>query len=124
MKTYLFTLYVGLFSIKSQAYCTVSHACHNIKGTEYYTLQVELNPSWQQLKLIEFCKDKGIHVTAYSPLGGQFRSRVLQSEVLDEIAKARGKSVAQVSTAFSRCFLINPSSVFHLISRHERLHVY
>ncbi|KAL6650792.1 hypothetical protein ACP70R_009717 [Stipagrostis hirtigluma subsp. patula] len=61
--------------------------------------QVELNPSWQQKKLIEFCKDKGIHVTAYSPLGGQSKSinLVQQSEVLKEIAKARGKSVAQIS---------------------------
>ncbi|PUZ47362.1 hypothetical protein GQ55_7G158300 [Panicum hallii var. hallii] len=59
--------------------------------------QVELNPSWQQQKLIEFCKEKGIHVTAYSPLGGQFGSRVLQSKVLHEIAQARGKSVAQIS---------------------------
>jgi len=60
--------------------------------------QVELNPSWQQKKLIEFCRDKGIHVTAYSPLGGQTGpSSVLQSGVLEEIAKARGKSVAQIS---------------------------
>ncbi|CAN6270021.1 unnamed protein product [Urochloa humidicola] len=59
--------------------------------------QVELNPSWQQQKLIEFCRDKGIHVTAYSPLGGQFKSKVLQSKVLEEIAQARGKSVAQIS---------------------------
>lgn len=89
--------------------------CHNIRGTDAwdYTLQVELNPSWQQRKLIEFCKDKGIHVTAYSPLGGQFRSKVLPSKVLDGIAKARGKSVAQVSTAFLR----NPSLVIHLITR-------
>ncbi|PUZ47365.1 hypothetical protein GQ55_7G158600 [Panicum hallii var. hallii] len=60
--------------------------------------QVEMNPIWQQKKLIEFCKDKGIHVTAYSPLGGQSMSNaVLQSEVLEEISKARGKSVAQIS---------------------------
>ncbi|KAL6650791.1 hypothetical protein ACP70R_009716 [Stipagrostis hirtigluma subsp. patula] len=62
--------------------------------------QVELNPSWQQRRLIEFCKDEGINVTAYSPLGGETKSRVnsvLQSEVLKEIAKARGKSVAQIS---------------------------
>ncbi|WVZ85840.1 hypothetical protein U9M48_032706 [Paspalum notatum var. saurae] len=62
--------------------------------------QVELNPSWQQKKLIEFCRNKSIHVTAYSPLGGQSRTKissVLQSEVLEEIAKARGKSVAQIS---------------------------
>ena len=56
-----------------------------------------MNPIWQQKKLIEFCKDKGIHVTAYSPLGGQSMSNaVLQSQVLEEISKARGKSVAQV----------------------------
>jgi len=60
--------------------------------------QVEMNPIWQQKKLIEFCKDKGIHVTAYSPLGGQSMSNaVLQSQVLEEIFKARGKSVAQIS---------------------------
>ncbi|CAM0904460.1 unnamed protein product [Alopecurus aequalis] len=63
--------------------------------------QVELNPIWQQQKLIEFCKEKGIHVSAYSPLGGQSRTSkinaVLQSEVLKEIAEARGKSIAQIS---------------------------
>ncbi|XP_048557634.1 D-galacturonate reductase-like [Triticum urartu] len=63
--------------------------------------QVELNPAWQQKKLIEFCKEKGIHVTAYSPLGGQSRTSkinaVLQSEILKEIAEARGKSIAQIS---------------------------
>ncbi|GJN02795.1 hypothetical protein PR202_ga20181 [Eleusine coracana subsp. coracana] len=60
--------------------------------------QVELNPSWQQKKLIEFCKNKGIHVAAYSPLGGQRitdMNPVRHSDVLEEIAKARGKSVAQ-----------------------------
>jgi len=63
--------------------------------------QVELNPVWQQKKLIEFCKEKGIHVTAYSPLGGQTRTSqtnaVLHCEALKEIAEARGKSVAQIS---------------------------
>uniref|UniRef100_A0ACD5UBB4 Uncharacterized protein n=1 Tax=Avena sativa TaxID=4498 RepID=A0ACD5UBB4_AVESA len=63
--------------------------------------QVELNPVWQQRKLREYCAEKGIHVAAYSPLGGQNWSgegnAVLQSEVLAEIAEARGKSVAQVA---------------------------
>lgn len=62
--------------------------------------QVELNPTWQQRKLIGFCKNKGIHVAAYSPLGGQRISEmnpVRHSDVLEEIAKARGKSVAQIS---------------------------
>uniref|UniRef100_A0ACD5UXJ6 Uncharacterized protein n=1 Tax=Avena sativa TaxID=4498 RepID=A0ACD5UXJ6_AVESA len=63
--------------------------------------QVELNPVWQQRKLREYCAEKGIHVAAYSPLGGQNWSgegnAVLQSAVLAEIAEARGKSVAQVA---------------------------
>jgi len=63
--------------------------------------QVEMNPVWQQRKLREYCAEKGIHVTAYSPLGGQNWSgegnAVMDSEVLAEIAKARGKSLAQVA---------------------------
>uniref|UniRef100_A0ACD5UR27 Uncharacterized protein n=1 Tax=Avena sativa TaxID=4498 RepID=A0ACD5UR27_AVESA len=66
--------------------------------------QVELNPVWQQKKLIEFCKEKGIHVTAYSPLGGQTRTSqtnaILHCEALKEIAEARGKSVAQVFSVY------------------------
>uniref|UniRef100_A0A453C2X9 NADP-dependent oxidoreductase domain-containing protein n=1 Tax=Aegilops tauschii subsp. strangulata TaxID=200361 RepID=A0A453C2X9_AEGTS len=62
-------------------------------------VQVEMNPVWQQRKLREYCAEKGIHVAAYSPLGGQNWSgdgnAVLDSEVLAEIAKARGKTVAQ-----------------------------
>ncbi|XP_072973107.1 non-functional NADPH-dependent codeinone reductase 2-like [Typha angustifolia] len=59
--------------------------------------QVEMNPIWQQQKLREFCAEKGIVVTAYSPLGGQGNMAVMDCEVLKEIAKARGKTVAQVS---------------------------
>ncbi|XP_039820007.1 deoxymugineic acid synthase 1-D-like isoform X4 [Panicum virgatum] len=60
--------------------------------------QVELNPTWQQKKLIDFCKGKSIQVAAYSPLGGQRIPKmnpVRQSDILEEIGKARGKSVAQ-----------------------------
>ncbi|KAL6838331.1 hypothetical protein ACP4OV_031835 [Aristida adscensionis] len=63
--------------------------------------QVELNPVWQQRTLRRYCTEKGIHVAAYSPLGGQnwdgTGSAVLESEVLAGIAKARGKTAAQVS---------------------------
>ncbi|GMH27620.1 hypothetical protein Nepgr_029463 [Nepenthes gracilis] len=62
--------------------------------------QVEVNPFWQQKKLIDFCKRNGIQVTAYSPLGaiGTFygSNRVMECQVLKEIAKARGKTVPQV----------------------------
>ncbi|KAL8035715.1 hypothetical protein ABFX02_12G114700 [Erythranthe guttata] len=59
--------------------------------------QVELNPCWQQKKLIEFCKEKGILVFAYSCLGSGGTNRVMESQVLKQISKAKGKTVAQVS---------------------------
>ncbi|CAL5027225.1 unnamed protein product [Urochloa decumbens] len=63
--------------------------------------QVELNPVWQQRTLRDYCAEKGILVAAYSPLGGQnldgTGNAVMASEVLAGIAKARGKTVAQVS---------------------------
>ncbi|GMP59502.1 hypothetical protein CsSME_00022765 [Camellia sinensis var. sinensis] len=62
--------------------------------------QVEVNPVWQQKKLREFCEKKGIHVTAYSPLGASGtrwgNNRVMDCETLKEIADAKGKTVAQV----------------------------
>ncbi|XP_031248212.1 non-functional NADPH-dependent codeinone reductase 2-like [Pistacia vera] len=63
--------------------------------------QVEMNPVWQQKKLREFCEEKGIHITAYSPLGAKGvvwgTNRDMDSQVLKEIAIAKGKTVAQVS---------------------------
>ncbi|KAL2904136.1 Non-functional NADPH-dependent codeinone reductase 2 [Bienertia sinuspersici] len=61
--------------------------------------QVEVNPTWQQKELIEFCKTKGILVTAYSPLGGPLggHNGVMESSVLKNIAQAKGKTVAQVA---------------------------
>lgn len=59
-----------------------------------------MNPLWQQKKLREFCKEKNIHVTAYSPLGAKGTiwgtNKVMDSEVLQEIAMAKGKSLPQV----------------------------
>lgn len=65
-------------------------------------VKVEMNPLWNQKQLREFCKEKGIHVTAYSPLGANGTkwgdNRIVECDVLDEIAKARGKTTAQVIT--------------------------
>ncbi|XP_042488548.1 protein REDOX 2-like [Macadamia integrifolia] len=63
--------------------------------------QVEMNAAWQQRKLRKFCDEKGIHVSGWSPLGangahwGSFA--VMKSPILQELAVAKGKSVAQVS---------------------------
>ncbi|KAB2624105.1 non-functional NADPH-dependent codeinone reductase 2-like [Pyrus ussuriensis x Pyrus communis] len=62
--------------------------------------QVEMNPVWQQKKLRQFCEKKDIVIAAYSPLGanGAFwgTKRVMDCEVLKEIAHAKGKTLAQV----------------------------
>ncbi|XP_020572783.1 D-galacturonate reductase-like [Phalaenopsis equestris] len=62
--------------------------------------QVEMHPAWQQVKLREYCKEKGIHVTAYSPIGGYngplLKNQLMDSDVLNDIAKARGKTFAQI----------------------------
>ncbi|XP_010936841.1 deoxymugineic acid synthase 1-D [Elaeis guineensis] len=62
--------------------------------------QVEVNPLWQQKKLRQFCAAKGIQVCAYSPLGAKGTSwgtaRVMECDVLKEIAEAKGKTLAQI----------------------------
>ncbi|MCT1902764.1 aldo/keto reductase [Oceanobacillus sojae] len=56
--------------------------------------QVECHPYLQQKELRAFCKEKGIHVEAYSPL---MNGRdVLEDEALKQIAEAKGKTIAQV----------------------------
>ncbi|OMO53869.1 Aldo/keto reductase [Corchorus olitorius] len=61
--------------------------------------EVELNPIWKQEKLSKFCKENGILLTAYAPLGAKGTiwgsNKVLECQVLNEIAKEKGKTVAQ-----------------------------
>lgn len=59
-----------------------------------------MNPTLQQKKLREYCKAKGIIITAYSPLGAKGTSwggnQVMDNVLLKEIADAHGRTVAQV----------------------------
>lgn len=63
--------------------------------------QVEVHPHWRNQRLLDFCKDKGIHVTAYGPLtspgnmAGKFPI-LLKDETVLEIAEKEGKTPAQV----------------------------
>ncbi|KAL0375252.1 UNVERIFIED_CONTAM: NADPH-dependent aldo-keto reductase, chloroplastic [Sesamum radiatum] len=63
--------------------------------------QVECHPSWQQAKLREFCKSKGVHLSGYSPLGSPgttwLKSELLKHPVLVSTAEKLGKTPAQVA---------------------------
>ncbi|XP_030541136.1 methylecgonone reductase-like [Rhodamnia argentea] len=63
--------------------------------------QVEMNLAWQQAKVREYCRKKGIHVSAWSPLGANGAAwgslAVMESPLLKEIAVVGGKTVAQVA---------------------------
>ncbi|PKI53595.1 hypothetical protein CRG98_026045 [Punica granatum] len=58
--------------------------------------QVEMHVAWRQEKLRAFCKDKGIHVSAWSPLAANGASWGY-SPILKDIAEARGTTVAQTA---------------------------
>ena len=57
--------------------------------------QIELHPTWQQRSVVEFCKERGIAVEAYSPMA---RGADLNAGdgTIERIAKAHNVSPAQV----------------------------
>jgi D-xylose reductase len=68
-------------------------------------LQVELHPHLTQEKLVRLCREEGIAVTAFSPLGAQSYfslgmanrdESVLEQPVVKEAARRHGKTPAQV----------------------------
>ncbi|KAG5604028.1 hypothetical protein H5410_025520 [Solanum commersonii] len=64
--------------------------------------QVEMHVAWRQEKMLAFCKEKGIHVSAWSPLGANGipfwgNHAVMQNSVLKDIAFHRQKSIPQVA---------------------------
>lgn len=68
-------------------------------------LQVELHPLLTQEKLLRYCRQESIEVTAFSPLGGESyyslgmagrAESTLENEIVKDIASAHGKTTAQV----------------------------
>ncbi|RJE22366.1 Aldo/keto reductase family [Aspergillus sclerotialis] len=57
--------------------------------------QTEIQPLLPQIKLSEYCKSKGIHQTAFGPLGGS-GSTLHQHPAVVEIAKRRGCQTGNV----------------------------
>ena len=59
--------------------------------------QIEFHPGFTQDRVVEFCKEKGIAVEAWSPIGS---GRLLENGLLTNIAKKYNKSVAQICIRF------------------------
>ena len=69
--------------------------------------QIEFNPYCVDQDILDACFENGILVQAYSPLGSdnlrnkQKNSNILENEILIQIAKKRGGTVAQVSISWA-----------------------
>ncbi|MEA2933888.1 MAG: 2,5-diketo-D-gluconate reductase [Variibacter sp.] len=61
------------------------------------TNQIEMHPFLDQSKVLAACRKRGLSVTAYCPIA---RGNVAGNAVLATIAKAHGKSAAQVSLRY------------------------
>jgi len=67
-------------------------------------LQIELHPYLQQPELIRYCRSRGIHVTAHSPLGSPDKSKdinVLDDPVLKRIGSKYDKTPGQIALKWS-----------------------
>ena len=56
--------------------------------------QMEFHPYLVQQSLLDFCKSKGIQYEAWSPI---MQGRVLEVELLQDLAKKYGKSTVQIA---------------------------
>lgn len=57
--------------------------------------QIELHPLLSQTRLVGFCENYGIHITAYSPLA-RMHKKLIENEALIDIANIKGKTVPQI----------------------------
>jgi 2,5-diketo-D-gluconate reductase B len=62
------------------------------------TNQVEFHPHLDQSKLLAACRRHGVVLTAHCPLG---RGRLMRDPVLGEIARRKGRTLAQVALRWS-----------------------
>jgi diketogulonate reductase-like aldo/keto reductase len=67
--------------------------------------QIENHPSLPQQEIVNFCHEKAIHVTAYSPLGST-GSPMMKEPAVVEVAEKKGVTPASVLLSYhSVCWL-------------------
>ncbi len=78
---------------------TIPHIEEAVRVTQepLVTNQIEVHPFIDQSKVIAACRRHGMSITAYCPV---WRGKAQGNEVLERIAKAHGKTAAQVSLRY------------------------
>jgi alcohol dehydrogenase (NADP+) len=64
-------------------------------------VQVESHPYLPETELLEFCKDKGVVLLAFAPLGHGMKPGLLEDPVISGVAARVGKTAAQVLLAWA-----------------------
>lgn len=88
-----------------------------------FFLQVECHPFLSQRKLIDYCNQRGIKVTAYSAFGGQpdstslgtVKSRLVEHPLIIELSRKYNKTVHQILIKYQvqRNVVVIPKSTNH-----------
>ena len=89
--------------------CVCGHMISHPMSNQMLTMpcnQVEAHPFWRNDRLLSWCRTKGIHMTAYSPLGSPdsaalFRRNtklLLEDSTVQSIAVRNQKDAGQVRT--------------------------
>jgi diketogulonate reductase-like aldo/keto reductase len=86
-------------------------------------VQVESHPYLPEWDLLDFCREQGIVVQAFAPLGHAMEPRVLDDPVITGIAQRLHKTSAQVALAWAvqrgTAFLTTSKSLSHLQENFE-----
>ncbi|KAF8963621.1 NADP-dependent oxidoreductase domain-containing protein [Flammula alnicola] len=96
---------------------TVEHLKGIIDATGVVPIanQVEAHPLLPQDDLVAYCKEKNIHITAYSPLGNNLvgKPKLTDHPIVQEVAKKLNATPAQVLVAWGayRGYSVIPKSV-------------
>jgi len=88
---------IGLSDIALQDLLTI----HNSARIKPAVVQVEAHPYFPQTELFEFCKQKGIVLLAFAPLGHGIKPGPLEDPAVLDAARETGQTPAQVLLAWA-----------------------
>jgi diketogulonate reductase-like aldo/keto reductase len=86
-------------------------------------VQVESHPYLPQWDLVDFCREHGILVQAFAPLGHAIEPKIVDDPVIKSIAQGLGKTPAQVALSWAvqrgTTFLTTSTSPAHIRENFE-----